>query len=109
MKPEDRVGVIQTHNEKGEPCGIIVYFEDLDDDFQKMLKWYLEKKQLYIDFAKDYVMGTKPEDLNWLDKRPDGGCCMQCDYGLDKVSTEHAPDCLFKFVVEDLHREYPDD
>lgn len=37
MKAGDRIGVLQTHNQKGESCGVILRVEDLDIDVRKTL------------------------------------------------------------------------
>lgn len=68
-----------------------------------------ERLKLYVAFAKDQVMGTKPEDLNWLDERPDAGVCLHCDYGGGQGMVEHDPRCLFKLVVEDLDKYEKDE
>jgi hypothetical protein len=38
MDANDRVGVLQTHNEKGESCGVIIRVQDLDDDIQRLIE-----------------------------------------------------------------------
>jgi hypothetical protein len=37
MESTERVGVLQSHNHKGEPCGCIITKDDLDRDFQAFI------------------------------------------------------------------------
>lgn len=38
MNADDRIGVVQTHNEKGENCGVIIKLSDLDEGIRKRLE-----------------------------------------------------------------------
>jgi hypothetical protein len=38
FNPEDRVGVIQTHNKDGETCGEIITFSVLDEEVKETLR-----------------------------------------------------------------------
>jgi hypothetical protein len=63
MELTDRVGMLQTHNSKGESCGQMVTVRDLDLDVREKLQIFETMKT----FISDYIAMTvgNGDHLNW--------------------------------------------
>lgn len=69
--PEDRVGVLQTHNKAGGTCGEIVPFSVLDEDVKEALRisqnWSLVFKEVMseIELKIDELNNRAYTSPNW--------------------------------------------